>query len=119
MTDPRRLVGYNIRLLRKEHKLTQEKLSEKVGITPNHLGLIEAGKKFPTAELLMKIAAQFNVDTPILFSVDGYAANILQELQADFLKDLGEEARQLALQKLEELEEVLKKHHTKIHKPLS
>lgn len=57
------IFGANLRRFRKKHKFTQEKLAELVGITPQHLGVIERGDAFVSAELLEKFSQ--TLDAPL------------------------------------------------------
>ena len=50
-------VGGNIQQLREERHYTQEELSEKIGVTPNHLSDIERGVSGISLELLEKLWA--------------------------------------------------------------
>ncbi len=54
-------VGGNIQRLREEHHETQEELSEKLGVTPNHLSAIERGVSGISLELLEKLCQVLNV----------------------------------------------------------
>lgn len=55
--------GANLKFYRKEKKLSQEQLSEKVDITVKHLSEIERGIVFASAGLLEKLAE--NLDVPV------------------------------------------------------
>ena len=57
------IFGANIKFYRKEKKLSQEQLSEKVDITVKHLSEIERGIVFASAGLLEKLAE--NLEIPI------------------------------------------------------
>jgi transcriptional regulator with XRE-family HTH domain len=57
--------GENLKLFRKEKRLSQEKLSEKVNISVKHLSAIERGLTFVSAELLEKLSA--SLETPVFF----------------------------------------------------
>lgn len=54
-------VGANIQWLREERHLTQEGLSEKIGVTPNHLSAIERGVSGISLELLEKLCQELSV----------------------------------------------------------
>ncbi|MEY8317121.1 helix-turn-helix transcriptional regulator [Oscillospiraceae bacterium 50-58] len=54
-------VGRNIQRLREEHHYTQEELSEKIGVTPNHLSAIERGVSGISLELLEKLCQMLSV----------------------------------------------------------
>jgi len=68
MFDIKRILGGNIKVLRKRDKLTQEQLSEKIGCSLNHLANIEIGKKYPSPELLSTIADVLHVTPSTLFN---------------------------------------------------
>ena len=53
--------GKRIRGLRKENKLTQEKLAEKLNISRVHMANIEIGDKAPSIDLLIVMAEFFGV----------------------------------------------------------
>ncbi|MBL7131664.1 MAG: helix-turn-helix transcriptional regulator [Candidatus Omnitrophica bacterium] len=56
------MLSQNIKKLRKQHKLSQEQLSKKAGITYSTLIKIESGQnKNPTLETLTKIANAFKI----------------------------------------------------------
>jgi len=55
--------GKNLKYYRKEKKLSQEQLSDNVGITVKHLSEIERGIVFASANLMEKLAE--NLDLPI------------------------------------------------------
>jgi transcriptional regulator with XRE-family HTH domain len=56
--DQKRIValGRNIQKVRKEKKLTQEQLAEKLGITLTYMGYFEIGHRVPNLKMLAKIA---------------------------------------------------------------
>lgn len=54
-------LGYVIVILRKERKLTQEKISEKAGIDYKYFGRIEHGKSSVTFSKLVKISQALEV----------------------------------------------------------
>jgi transcriptional regulator with XRE-family HTH domain len=57
-------MGAAIKAARLENKLTQEKLSEMIGIAPSHVKQIEGGSRSPSVEVLYQLAHTLN------FSVD-------------------------------------------------
>ena len=60
------LVGANIQAAREKAGYTQERLSEIVGITPNHLSAIERGVSGASLELLQKLCGLFGVSADYL-----------------------------------------------------
>ena len=64
--NTKEIFGENLKYFRKQKQITQEELSERLGITPNHLSRIENGKSFITAELLDTLCVVFEI-TPAVF----------------------------------------------------
>jgi transcriptional regulator with XRE-family HTH domain len=60
-------LGKNIQKLRKERKMTQDQLAEKVGIDPKNISKIETGINYPTPETIEAIAKALNVEIYELF----------------------------------------------------
>lgn len=54
-------IGNRIRQYRKNAGLTQEKLSEKIGITPKHLSKLEAGRHNPHFDTIILLAKELDV----------------------------------------------------------
>jgi transcriptional regulator with XRE-family HTH domain len=52
--------------------ITQAGLAEKVNTSTHYIGMIETEKKFPTPEMLERIAAALEIDAPALFSTKSY-----------------------------------------------
>lgn len=53
--------GRRIRKCRKDHRMTQEELAERVGISISHLGHIERGTRKASIETLVRIARSLNI----------------------------------------------------------
>jgi transcriptional regulator with XRE-family HTH domain len=73
--------------------ITQEKLAEKMDTSTNYIGMIESEKKFPTPDMLERIAAALEIDAPALFSTRTYPspeAGTLTEFQDQILTDISE-----------------------------
>jgi transcriptional regulator with XRE-family HTH domain len=72
-----KLVGINIKELRKSKKLTQEELSEKCGIQTSFLAGVERGDRNITLQTLEKIITGLEVVPANIFNFEGI--NINQE----------------------------------------
>lgn len=64
-------IGNKVKLARVAKDLTQEQLADKVGVTRQTIGLIEAGKYNPTIKLCLLIAKFTNTTLNDLFWMDG------------------------------------------------
>ena len=57
----------NLKDLRKVHNLSQTKLANLCGSTQAYIAEIEVGKKFPSPEMIERIASAFNIESYFLF----------------------------------------------------
>ena len=64
---PQKIVGKQIRLLRKRFKMTQSVLASKANMEESALQRIEAGRTNPTIKTLFKISNALNVELNFLF----------------------------------------------------
>jgi len=72
----------NIKELRKNRKLRQEDLAEKLGVTRQTIIAIENNKYDPTLELAMKISAFFGVSVNEIFHLEKQVG-ILREAECE------------------------------------
>ena len=70
MRTTKKLLGEKIKELRKSRKLSQDKLSEQIGIDPKHLSRIEVGNSYPSLNTLEKIAIALNVEIKEFFEFE-------------------------------------------------
>ena len=69
MTDIKKLLGSNIKFYRVKLGISQAKLAEMAGMATNYLGLLENGKKFPSSEMIERIAFALEKDSYDLFAI--------------------------------------------------
>jgi transcriptional regulator with XRE-family HTH domain len=69
MTNIRDVLAENMKAYRSALGLSQAKLAEKVDTSSHYIGMIETKNKFPSPEMLERIAAALGIDTIDLFSV--------------------------------------------------
>ncbi len=63
--------GAALKQLRTCAGMTQKQLAEKLGITKSVISYYELSDRFPSAEMLIKIADTFHVSTDHLLGLDG------------------------------------------------
>jgi len=76
------LFGLNLKRYRKEMRLSQDQLSEKVDISVKHLSKIERGLTFVSADLLEKISNNLGISVARLFCKENeniYDDNVLKK----------------------------------------
>ena len=88
MTNLRHVLAMNMRERRRFLGLTQEKLAEKIGTAPTYIATIEGGKKFPSVEMLERIATALLVDTTELFSAEPIPKDSIKKLHKAILLDI-------------------------------
>lgn len=86
--DVKQLLGKRIQEIRKSKNITQEKMSELIGIETVSMSNIERGKYYPTADNLNKIINILGVKPSELFEFEHLAPHkvLLKEMN-DTLKD--------------------------------
>jgi transcriptional regulator with XRE-family HTH domain len=70
-------VGWRLRALRTEHKLSMRALAEKSGLNVNTLSLIENGKTSPSVSTLQQVAAALDVPIVTFFETETRKQHIL------------------------------------------
>jgi transcriptional regulator with XRE-family HTH domain len=100
------MVGKIIRKLRLEKGITQNELSNYLGLTPKMVSFYELGERFPPYDIILKLADYFNVSTDYLLgrSIIKNAEELLTDynsLSEPSKKDLEEFIQILKLKDLE------------------
>jgi len=91
MTNLRQLLGTNIKIYRNTCGLSQSKLAEQAGTATNYISAIEGGRRFPSVEMLEKIAFVLGIDTPELFSMKPIQFDsIKKELEEQVWQNVGQ-----------------------------
>jgi len=91
MTSLRSVLAFNMKVQRQILEITQSKLAEKVNTSTHYIGMIESEKKFPTPEMLERIAAALEIDATALFSIKSYPvseADTIVRFQEKVLNDV-------------------------------
>ena len=88
MTNLRTLLAYNIKERRRILGISQAQLAEKVSTSTNYIGQIEQKNKFPSPEMLERIATALEIDSPQLFSMESFSTEAIKRFQEGILLDL-------------------------------
>jgi transcriptional regulator with XRE-family HTH domain len=100
MTNLRDVLANNMKAYRNALGLSQAKLAEKVDTSTHYIGMIETKNKYPSPEMLERIAAALGIDTIDLFSTEINLPQTMKTYRKAALKDI----RGLIDEKLKELE---------------
>ena len=89
MTNLRALLAQNIKKRRKILGISQAILAEKVGTSTHYIGQIETCKKFPSSEMLERLATALEFDSPELFATktfkDEEVIKVHESISADLI----------------------------------
>ena len=88
MTDIREVLASNIKAYRDALGYTQAKLAEKADTSTHYIGMIETKNKFPSPEMLERIAIALGIDTIDLFSIKNKLPKNLKTYRKSILKDI-------------------------------
>jgi len=89
MTSLRDLLAYNLKERRRILGISQSKLAEKVSTSTHYIGQIEQKNKFPSPEMLERIALALEIDSPQLFSMESFSNEAIKRFQEGVVSDLG------------------------------
>jgi len=74
---PKLDIHERIRRLRQERKWTQEELAERIGVQQKQISAYERGANNPSTEVLLRLAAAFDVSLDYLaFDIEGQSARV-------------------------------------------
>jgi len=89
MTSLRDLLAYNMKERRRILGISQTKLAEKVSTSTHYIGQIEQKNKFPSPEMLERLAVALEIDSPQLFSMESFSNEAIKRFQEGVISDLG------------------------------
>jgi len=84
----REIFAKNLRENRRKCGFSQEKLAEKSGISTQYLAMMEIARKFPTSEVLKRIAGALSIKVYELFLIDHSPREELELLRQDIISEM-------------------------------
>jgi len=88
MVSIREILALNLKEYRRKCGFSQEKLAEKAGISANYLSMVEISRKFPTPEMLDRLAQTLNIQTFQLFDPSATSDGALLHLEQTIIKNI-------------------------------
>jgi len=85
MDNLRDILASNLRNNRRKLGISQPKLAELANLSHHYVSMIELSKKFPTPEVLEKLAKALGIPSHELFSVPSSPENAVNKLHNDVL----------------------------------
>jgi len=95
MTSLRSLLSGNIKKRRKYLGISQAVLAEKVNTSAHYIAQIEQKNRFPTPEMLERIAFALEIDSFELFSAVPFPSEAIQRFQKGIKADFEERLNSL------------------------
>ena len=89
--ETKKLLGRKIKEIRKSKGLTQENLSELVGIETSTLSGVESGRFFPSLHVLDKISKQ--LDVPLVKFFEFTSVDIPENIEEILLKNITKQSK--------------------------
>ena len=89
MANLRDILANNLRENRKKCGLSQAKLSEKASISTQYIAMIEVSRKFPTPEVLERIAKALEIEAYELFQVNSSPESAMERLHDTLVESIG------------------------------
>jgi transcriptional regulator with XRE-family HTH domain len=86
----RDILARNIKENRRRKGFSQEKLAEKAGISTPFVAMIEVSRKFPTPDVLDKIAGALDIKTWQLFAVPPTPEDAMEWLHSSIVNDINQ-----------------------------
>lgn len=86
MTKLKECFGNNLKRYRKLRHITQEQLAERAGTSTTYIGTMEIGQKFPSEQMIEKIAKALDIDSIQLFQTSEAFPAIQDAVNMDGLK---------------------------------
>ena len=88
MTNVKEILARNLKENRRRLSITQPELAEKAGMSTQYLAMIEIARKFPTADILERLAAALGINPHELFSVSVSPESAMEQLQQAILANI-------------------------------
>ncbi|MDR0641484.1 MAG: helix-turn-helix transcriptional regulator [Treponema sp.] len=87
------ILSKNLRENRRKCGFSQEQLAEKAGISTQYLAMIEIARKFPTSEVLERLARAMGIKVYELFLIDYSPREALERLEQSIIANIEQVVR--------------------------
>lgn len=88
MTNLRQILAFNIKQNRQKLGISQAKLAEKANASTQYIAMIELERKFPSPEMLERLAIALEIDCLDFFAPLPFSKESLKHLQKAVTNDL-------------------------------
>jgi transcriptional regulator with XRE-family HTH domain len=105
MTNIRDVLAVNLKQFRQARGWNQAFLDEKTETSTNYIGMLENSVKFPSSEMIHKLAYALEIDPTDLFSKEIDPISTMRRYQKAALEDIQTLLDSLINEKIQKLEE--------------
>jgi transcriptional regulator with XRE-family HTH domain len=95
MTNIREVLASNLKKHRYARGWSQAKLAEKIGTSTQYIGTLEIKGKFPSSEMIHKLAKALGIDPTELFYKEIDPVAVMKNSKKAAIEDLGESVGRL------------------------
>ena len=95
MTNIREVLAGNLKKYRHSRGWSQAKLAEKTGTSTQYIGMLEIKGKFPSSEMIHKLASALKIDPTELFLKEVSPETAVKNSQKAVIEDIGDEVNRL------------------------
>jgi transcriptional regulator with XRE-family HTH domain len=88
MKNIREVLAFNLKENRRRNGFSQDRLAELAGISTQYLATVETCRKFPTPEVLERLAKACGIETHQLFGVSTTPEEALERLHQSIVTDI-------------------------------
>jgi transcriptional regulator with XRE-family HTH domain len=94
MSNIREVLASNLKEYRRKNGFSQDQLAEIAEISSQYLATVETCRKFPTPEVLERLADALNVETQLLFNVSSTPEEAIEKLHQAVVTDIKQVVRE-------------------------
>ena len=105
MTNIRDVLAANLKQFRQARGWSQAYLAEKTETSTNYIGMLENSVKFPSSEMVQRLAYALDIDPTDLFSKEIDPISTMKRYQKAALEDIQVLLNRLINEKIQQLEE--------------
>ena len=95
MTNIKEVLASNLKIHRQARGWSQAKLAEKTGVSTQYIGMLEIKGKFPSSEMIHKLANALSIDPTELFYKEIKVETVIKNAQKAAIEDVNEDLNRL------------------------
>jgi transcriptional regulator with XRE-family HTH domain len=102
MASIREVLAANLKEYRRRSGFSQDKLAERADISSQYLATVETCRKFPTPDVLERLAAALDIESHLLFEVSTTPEEALERLHWSIVTNIKQVVRETIKETLAE-----------------